>query len=174
MIDLSGISDRSFIGKLLRAVLRVIPEKTVLPVFQGKLRGKRWIKGSGVNGYWLGSYESEQQSIMGRTLKPGDVVFDIGAHVGFFTLLAAELVGEKRKGNSFSNCLSRKCPLSQWNIKLNKFDNITVMQTAVSDRVWLRQFQGGGKHYAGVQSILIGDLGRHRNHRRALKGKRGA
>jgi predicted methyltransferase len=38
-------------------------------------------------------YEPEVTAVFGRVLRPGDVVIDVGANVGWFTLLAASLVG---------------------------------------------------------------------------------
>ncbi|PTL58978.1 methyltransferase [Paraconexibacter algicola] len=40
-----------------------------------------------------GTLEPEVQEALRRTVAPGDVVYDIGANVGFFTLLAARLTG---------------------------------------------------------------------------------
>lgn len=65
----------------------------VVPVLQGSLRGRKWIVGSSNHGCWLGSYEWKKQRLFTRTVSSGDVVFDIGAHVGFYTLLASVLVG---------------------------------------------------------------------------------
>jgi len=142
MINFSDIPENSFFGKLLRFFPKIIPGWVTLPIFQGRIKGKKWIKGSGVNGYWLGSYESEQQSIMEKTIKFGDVVFDIGAHVGFFTLFAAELVGEKGRAIAFEPLLDNIHFLNK-HIKLNKFSNITVMQTAVSNENGLANFRKG-------------------------------
>lgn len=38
-------------------------------------------------------YESETSNFVGAILRPGDTFIDIGAHVGYFTLLASALVG---------------------------------------------------------------------------------
>jgi len=38
-------------------------------------------------------YEPETQTVLRTTLKRGDVFYDVGAHIGFFSLLAARLVG---------------------------------------------------------------------------------
>jgi len=40
-----------------------------------------------------GSFEQEEMAFVRSLLKPGDVVLDIGAHVGFFTMQMAALVG---------------------------------------------------------------------------------
>lgn len=49
MFNLSNLDFRSPLGKLLRLPLKLIPDKTVLPIIQGTLKGKKWIKGSSIN-----------------------------------------------------------------------------------------------------------------------------
>ena len=96
MTNFSSICTKSLIGRFLRSLLKLIPNNVILPIIQGPLRGKKWIKGSGDNGYWLGSYELEKQQLFTKFVKNNDVVYDIGAHVGFYTLLASMLVGDGR------------------------------------------------------------------------------
>jgi FkbM family methyltransferase len=40
-----------------------------------------------------GAYESETAQLLLSTLRPGDTFIDVGAHIGYFTVLAALLVG---------------------------------------------------------------------------------
>lgn len=80
MANLSGISNKTLIGKLLRAPLRLIPRSAVFPILQGPLRGKRWTVGSGSHGCWLGSYEYSKQTLLRQELRAGQVVafFHVG------------------------------------------------------------------------------------------------
>ena len=142
MINFSKISNQKTIGKILRALLKIIPEGMTVFIVQGKLRGKKWIKGSGVNGYWLGSYESEKVSLFEKTLKKGNIVFDIGAHVGFYTLLAAELVGKDGKVFSFEPLMANYEYLKK-HIEINNYKNITSFNVAVSDKDGLAFFTKG-------------------------------
>lgn len=50
MLNLSKISNRNIIGKLFRFPLKFIPEGTIVPILQGKLKGKKWIVGSSNHG----------------------------------------------------------------------------------------------------------------------------
>src|ERR1035438_590714 len=92
LINFSGISGRTFIGKALRFPLSLIPCGTQMPILQGPLYGKRWIVGSSNHGCWLGSYEYPKQKAISAAIKRGDVVYDLGANVGFYSLLASVLV----------------------------------------------------------------------------------
>src|SRR3712207_2948944 len=89
----SAIPSASMLGWLLRTPLRLVPKHWQMFVMQGPIRGYRWVVGSANHGCWLGSYEAEKQAIFCRLVKRGAVVFDVGANVGFYTLLAAEMVG---------------------------------------------------------------------------------
>jgi len=40
------------------------------------------------------SYESELSWIMFRVLREGDIALDVGANIGFFTMVMSRLVGE--------------------------------------------------------------------------------
>lgn len=133
MINFSSISQNSIVGKILRFLLKFIPASSRLFILQGKLKGKKWIKGSGVNSYWLGIYEAEQQKLFGKTIKQGDVVFDIGAHVGFYSLLASELVGKTGKVFAFEP-LQRNIFYLEKHIEINKRENVKIIKAAVSDK----------------------------------------
>ena len=83
-----------------------------IPIFQGKLRGKKWIVGSGEHGYWLGSYEMDKRLAFEKEILPDSVIYDIGANVGFYSLLAAEMTGEKGHVYAFEP-LPRNIKISQ-------------------------------------------------------------
>ncbi len=93
-MNLSGISNESLMGRALRSPFRLIPASTAMPILQGPLRGRRWIVGSATHGCWLGSYEFETQRAFAGLVRAGDVVYDLGANVGFYSLLAARLAGD--------------------------------------------------------------------------------
>jgi FkbM family methyltransferase len=131
LANLSGISNESFIGKLLRAPLRLIPPTAVVPILQGPLRGKKWTVGSGSHGCWLGSYEYEKQKAWQCFLVPGNVVYDIGANVGFYSLLASVLVGETGHVYSFEPLPDNLQELKM-HLELNHVGNCTVIDAAVS------------------------------------------
>ncbi len=131
-MNLSGISYKSWYGKLLRFPLRFIPRNTKMPILQGKLRGKKWIVGSGNHGYWLGSYEYEKRVIFENLVKEGNIVFDIGANVGFYTLLASVLVGLEGKVFAFEPVPKNLFYLKE-HLRINHITNVTVIEAAVSD-----------------------------------------
>jgi FkbM family methyltransferase len=120
--------------------LRFIPRETELPILQGPLRGRRWIAGSSTHGCWLGSYEYEKQRLFQRVLKPGDVVFDLGANVGFYTLLASQLVGPAGTVCSFEP-LPKNLRYLRKHLELNRVGNVQVLDTAVGNQNGTVYFQ---------------------------------
>jgi FkbM family methyltransferase len=109
----------------------MIPASTRVPIIQGPSKGKKWIVGSSTHGCWLGSYENEQRSIFEKYVGSGDIVFDIGAHVGFFTLIASVLVGSSGKVVAFEP-LPENLRYLHEHLSINHVDNVTVIEKAVS------------------------------------------
>jgi len=139
MVNLSGISSSSFAGKLLRYPLRLIPSGTRVPILQGSIKGWYWIVGSGNHGYWLGSYEHAHRRQFEKHVFKDNVVYDVGAHVGFYTLLASSLVGDGGHVVAFEP-LSENQKYLNLHLSMNRVTNVTVVNKAVSDRVDIVQF----------------------------------
>jgi FkbM family methyltransferase len=131
-MNFSEVPKSSVVGRILRAPLRLIPEKMPMPILQGRLRGKKWIAGAHTHGCWLGSYENEKQKQFASTIKEGDTVFDIGANAGFYTLLASVLVGSGGRVYAFEP-LPRNIKLLREHLRLNQITNVEVIEAAVSD-----------------------------------------
>lgn len=91
-MNFSAVPYSSTCGKALRLPLRLVPPRAVLPVLQGPLKGMKWIAGSGDHGCWLGSYEYEKQRLFHVATMGKRMVWDIGANVGFYSLLASRNV----------------------------------------------------------------------------------
>lgn len=132
-MNFSKVNYQSFLGKILRLPLRLIPKGMVLPILQGRLRGTKWVVGAGEHGYWLGSYEMGKRLAFEREIKPGSTVYDIGANVGYFSLLASILVGESGKVFAFEP-LPRNVEFLRKHISINKLSNIEVIEAAVSSQ----------------------------------------
>ena len=132
-LKFSNISSRNFIGKLIRSPLSLIPKKTVFSVLQGPAKGIKWIVGSGVHGLWLGSYEADKQQLLTTFPLEGMTVLDIGANVGFFSLLLSRLVGQKGHVISFEP-FPRNIDFIHQHIALNAVNNIDVRPVAIADK----------------------------------------
>jgi FkbM family methyltransferase len=141
-MNLSAISDKSLLGKILRFPLRLIPPQTVWPIMQGRLKGKKWIVGSSNHGCWVGSYEYAKRIVFERTVRENSVIFDLGAHAGFYTLLASVLVGPRGKVFAFEP-FPRNLVYLKEHLRLNNIHNVTVVEAAVSDKCGTAFFDEG-------------------------------
>ena len=79
----------------------------------------------------MGMYELPLQKALSKYLKEGDVVYDIGANVGFFTIISAKLVGDSGSVYAFEPDPDNIKNLEH-NIQLNSFAQVTVLERAVS------------------------------------------
>ncbi len=165
-MNFSKINYQSFFGRLLRFPLRLIPKKMVLPILQGSLRGKKWIVGAGEHGYWLGSYELNKRVAFEREIAPESVIYDIGANVGYFSLLAAVLAGERGKVYAFEP-LPRNVAFLRRHKDINQMNIIEVIEAAASDHSGTARFDLGASTAMGhiaeggeleVKMVCLDDL----------------
>jgi FkbM family methyltransferase len=147
-MNFSGISNKSILGQLLRFPLRFIPTKMTMPILQGRLRGKQWVVGSSQHGCWLGSYELDKRLLLEKTIPEGSVVFDLGAHVGFYTLLSSVLVGPKGRVFAFEPMPTNLFYLKE-HLSVNRITNVTVIEAAVSDSSGVTYFEEGSSSFQG-------------------------
>src|SRR5713226_6414705 len=123
---------------LLSYPLRFIPRRTVVPILRGPLRGKKWIVGSFVHRCWLGSYEIDFQRALAKDVKPGGVFYDVGANVGFYSLLASKLIFPGRV-YAFEP-MRENIPYLRSHLELNRVKNVELLEIAVSDECGFASF----------------------------------
>ncbi|MGH9419338.1 MAG: FkbM family methyltransferase, partial [Thermoanaerobaculia bacterium] len=124
---------RQLIGKMIRLPLRLVPRNAVVRIRSGELRGWRWIAGSSTHGCWLGTYEQHVQALFRKALRSGSVVLDVGANVGFFTLLASKLVGSSGHVYAFEP-FPRNLYFLERHIHMNGLSNVTVQSIAITSQ----------------------------------------
>jgi len=121
--------------------------------------------------YWLGTYEPELQAAIQDWVKPGMVVYDIGANIGYITLMMAQATGQTGHVFAFEALPANEKRLVE-NIALNHYqDRITVLNYAIIDsprqiRFWIGPSDDMGKvegsagreEIAYQDSILVGGI----------------
>lgn len=98
-----------------------------------------------------GKFEYEVTKAIQHYSKKGDVVYDVGAHVGYFTLLLARLIGAKGQCLGFEPS-PRIFPRLQANIRLNKWRlpaRVQLMNIGLYDAVCEKKFFLGGSTTTG-------------------------
>lgn len=138
-------------SKLIRLPLRLVPPGREVRIRSGALRRWKWITGSATHGCWLGTYEREAQRVFLDVIREGDVVADIGANAGFFTLLAAKLVGPKGAVYAFEP-FPRNLDYLNRHVAANALTNVHVLPVALSAQAGTAFFSAGANPASGQLS----------------------
>src|SRR5665647_859266 len=83
--------------------------------------------------YTLGDYESAKTEVFVKSLHTGDVAIDVGAHIGYYTLLAARQVGENGRIFAFEPDPNNYEVLVK-NVNLNNYKNVVPIKKAVTNK----------------------------------------
>lgn len=133
------LSYQTVLGRLLRLPLSLIPSQAQVRILRGPLRGQKWIVGSSTHACWAGTYEVERLRTFGEAISPGATVFDVGANVGIYSLLASLRAGPSGHIYAFEPN-PRNLRHLRRHAALNAAQNCTVVDAAVSATVGSRHF----------------------------------
>ncbi len=103
-----------------------------------------------------GVYEHHVTAVLREVLKGGDVFLDLGANLGYFTMLGAKLVGAGGKVIAFEPN-AQNVQLLSASILLNGFRHVQVQPFAVSDQATILKFITVGSN-GGVVTPLSGPV----------------
>ena len=121
---------RPVIGPVVKAASsRLLHRPRV--VGHGQAAGLRIDPGGAAAGYALGTSEPLIQDVFAEHVPSGGVVWDIGANVGFFTLIASRLVGAGTVV-AFEPLPANQDAIRR-NIALNDISNVQLVGIALSD-----------------------------------------
>lgn len=130
------------IVKRMRYWLKQMLSWVVVPVSGGPLRGYWFGLFTGTR-FIRGTYGQNEAATFERLLKDGDVVLDIGAHVGYFTLLASRMVGSSGKVIAFEPLPLNLAYLNR-HVQINRLTNVETMPVAVGQRPGRLAFDSAG------------------------------
>jgi FkbM family methyltransferase len=111
-----------------------------------------------------GLLEASVQEALRRTVREGSVVYDAGANLGFFTLLAARLTGPRGRVEAFEPLPSSAAAVRA-NAALNGFAQVHVHQAALGRETGRGEFLA----VAEPSQSHLGDRGRHPDTRDVLE-----
>lgn len=81
---------------------------------------------------FYGAWEEAESDLIKKIVKSGDIVVDIGANLGWYTVLCSNLVGQQGSVIAFEP-EPRNYQLLQTNIFLNNLENVKAHQIALLD-----------------------------------------
>ncbi len=111
--------------------------------------------------YWLGTYEMDLQAAIQQYCAKGMVIYDVGANIGYISLLFAKVIGETGKVLAFEPLPANFQRLTV-NIAMNELGScISCFQAAVVDKTGSTSFL---VHQSGAMGKAQGSLGREENY----------
>ncbi len=116
-----------------------------LPIFAGILQGKQYVlssRGKLVR-VLMGTYEQELTHLLVKSLDDGGVFWDIGAHAGYYSMVAAQLVGRTGEIVAFEPS-PRNVHYLNCNMERNRIETVRVVPKAVDGAVNMRTFNDSG------------------------------
>lgn len=138
----------------MRAVFDPVTERVPVPVVGGPNRGRLWSLASWGSGYGTGRRAAEQMAFLRRLLRPGDVFWDVGAHHGYVTLMAAAAVRKRGEVHAFEPG-ARNGRMLQRHLAWNRVRNANVHDLALGSYVGEADFGDGGT--SKTQALGSGD-----------------
>ena len=107
-----------------------------------------------------GEYEPFETRLFTSHIQSGHVVLDIGANIGYYTLLAARLVGPQGAVYAFEPDPDNFA-LLQKNIHRNGYRNVVLKNQAVADENGKIELFKGGENWGGHRIYDPGDSQEH-------------
>lgn len=114
-----------------------------VPILSGPNRGRWWSLASAGGGHASGRRARAQLRMLARLIRPGDVVWDVGAHHGFVSILAAACVGRAGAVHAFEPSARNRAMLER-HVRWNAPASVTVHPYALSDYDGEASFGGRG------------------------------
>jgi FkbM family methyltransferase len=99
-----------------------------------------------------GIYEGNCTNLFVSLLHQDDCVLDVGANIGYFTVLASSLVGPGGQVHAFE-ASPQIMQLLHKNIEVNHINNVALHNEAVLDRAGFVDFYTGPEENLGLSSI---------------------
>lgn len=143
-------------GKLTLALLRGYSPVAAKMPFGGRI----WIgadpERQTLLPYWIGQYESHILSSFSRqmkTMRDGASIVDVGANLGFYTVVAAGFLRQRGRGKVFAfEPNPRAYAEIVANVALNGFTNVEISPNAVASTIGPTEF------FSNPEGITLGSL----------------
>lgn len=145
---------------LRRQLNRAVPfGLSEVNVAAGELSGTRLLLDmQSEKDYWLGTYEPDLQATLRQLVQPGMIAYDIGANIGYISLIFSRLVGLQGRVYAFEalpDNLQRLCA----NLRLNGFVEQTLQPAVNLEQPRIAEHEpfenSDPKHFFGALGELV-------------------
>jgi FkbM family methyltransferase len=144
--------------KKIRVALR-FHGKGTFPNFPIPVRlpfGAWWLAWNDVVGKAVlkGSFDKAECDFLARFLQPGMTVLDVGAHHGYYALLASRRVGNSGRVFAFEPSPRERRKLG-WHLRWNRCSNVEMIGAAVGTRAGQAELFVAGGRETGCNSLRL-------------------
>lgn len=113
---------------------RAFPDDPIIANFNSGIKARVWPGDTIGKQIYIGTaFESLEVDLFKSIVKPDMVVFDVGANLGYYSLIAAKRVARHGQVHSFEPC-ERMFEELEYNISINHFPNIYPNKLALGDK----------------------------------------
>lgn len=153
------LSKQTLVSKFLRLPLSLIPRQSTIRIMRGPLRGLKWIVGASSHACWAGTYEVDNLAAFATAIIPGASVYDVGANVGIYTLLASLKAGTSGRVYAFEP-LAENLQFLHRHVEMNHLHNCSILEVAVSDTAGTQRFAAASwerpmAHFSGDGELEV-------------------
>ncbi|MFH1968256.1 MAG: FkbM family methyltransferase [bacterium] len=150
------VNPRFFLKRViseLRAFVSPLPKKPVLKNINGVMFNFYFAYSDKIKKMYFGTFQPSVEEVLKKYLKNGDTFIDVGANIGYFSLIAAGLVGKNGQVHSFE-------PVPEYFQKLKKLSEantryeIMVNQFALGDKEKIEKIYIGGPSHIGNNTFF--------------------
>jgi FkbM family methyltransferase len=115
----------------LKHLFKILFSWIYVKIKSGPLKNYKWIATSGKD-FVNGTHESFKTDAFVKYFQAGNVLFDIGAHIGYFTAIASKINGSSGKIFAFEP-RPMNARFFKIHMKINNFKNVTLYEMAVGE-----------------------------------------
>ena len=149
----TGISRLKTIRKIhdfFKGHLRSNAVPFVINIQGFRIKGLSWLD------YLSGAYEPETTALFKKTIKSGWTIIDVGADMGYYSLLSAKLTGPEGQVFAFEPYSFPYKEHLLKNIALNNFKNIVPVKKAADEKNIKREFFVNSRSFYDVKRNFSG------------------
>jgi FkbM family methyltransferase len=112
--------------------------------------------------YFLGSHEPEETEFLKRIIQPDWVVIDVGAHIGYYTLLVARFI-DRKLGHVYAfEPNPATFEVLRHHIKINNLAHVTVLNVALGASTGQIELFLGPSRNTGMASMFSRESGQEK------------
>lgn len=148
------MSQRARLHRLLHRVLPGIPVPIYVPPGFWFVTRHDHISSQ----VFAGTFERREHEVFSSLVRPGMTVLDIGANVGFYSLIASKLAGPEGRVVAFEPSERERRRLAA-HLRLNRARNVTVRAHALGERDEIATLHVVDESDSGCNSFRPGNVG---------------